>query len=637
MGPLMSATVRKIDLQNLSSLEPTFKVRSIGEILIDCGYSTPSDVATALAKQSKSDATLGEILLASKGVSAYDLQKAISLQSEMELVSTPFPALNHETTIPITVQEMLKYNFAPIARTDNQIKIAISDPSSIASIQSICDRHNVLPQFVLSSRTAIHGHIATIGKSHLSRSAEMVCPEPLSCRRLMYRGKNYRILFSLLLMATILGFFGWLEFTIFAIALTTFIGNGMLKCACLFAFLFKKTATQPPLKSHQKLERVSILVPLYKESYIVERLIKRLIELEYPKELLDIFLICEEDDKKTQTRISHTPLPPHISMVVAPKGEIQTKPRAMNYALNFYKGSIIGVYDAEDAPEYDQVYKAVRHLQRADPRVVCVQARLDFFNQNTNWLARCFTIEYAMLFRVILRGLQKLDLPIPLGGTSMFIKRNALIEWGQWDAHNVTEDADLGIRLFRQGLRVECLDSTTYEEANYKFKSWVKQRSRWLKGFIVTWITHMRTPKRLFADLGFCRFMAFNALLLGTVITYLMIPLLLPYWLLSLGITPPMFGSLPQGVLPIMLLVLVLGEPLLFMLGLYATANKKHKPLRPTLLTMFAYWPLASFAAYKALYELITAPAYWDKTEHGLNDHEFSAEIASLTLPKWRR
>ena len=633
----MSVHAKKLEPQNLTDFTPSFKPRSIGEILIECGYSTPSDVATALAKQTKSDASLGEILLATKGVTAFDLQKAISLQSEMELISEPFPALDAQNDVEISVQDMLKYGFAPIAKTDTQLRIAISNPSNIASIQAICDRNKVHPQFVLSSRSAINDQIATIGKAHLSKSAELVCPETLSCRRLMYRGKNYPMLFGLLCTAIILGVFGWLETAIFAIALTTFIGNGVLKFSCLMAFLFKKNTPLPPIKTHQKLERVSILVPLYKESYIVERLIKRLIELDYPKELLEIFLICEEDDKKTQTRIANTPLPPHISMVIAPKGQIQTKPRAMNYALNFCKGSIIGVYDAEDAPEYDQVHKAVRHLQRADPRVVCVQARLDFFNQNTNWLARCFTIEYASLFRVILRGLQKLDLPIPLGGTSMFIKRNALIEWGQWDAHNVTEDADLGIRLYRQGLRIECLDSTTYEEANYKFTSWVKQRSRWLKGFIITWLTHMRTPRKLYADLGTASFLAFNALLLGTVITFLMVPLLLPYWLLSFGITPPIGGTLPHGVLPIMLIVLVLGEPLLLLLGYYATSSKKHKPLRPTLLTMFAYWPLASLAAYKALFELITAPAYWDKTEHGLNDHQFSAEIAHLTLPKWRQ
>ena len=242
-----------------------------------------------------------------------------------------------------------------------------------------------------------------------------------------------------------------------------------------------------------------------------------------------------------------------------------------------------------------------------------------------------------MLFRVILQGLQRLDLPIPLGGTSMYIRRDALTKWGQWDAHNVTEDADLGMRLYRKGFRVECLDSTTYEEANYKFRSWVKQRSRWLKGFVMTWITHIRTPVQTYKDMGFLAFLAFNFLMLGTVVTYLMIPLLLPYWLLSMGIIPPVFGTLPYGVLPFMIIVLAIGEPLLIVVGFYATRTDKHRPLRLTLFTMFLYWPLASLAAYKAAYELITAPVYWDKTEHGLNDDSFGAEIDDLTLPTWRK
>jgi cellulose synthase/poly-beta-1,6-N-acetylglucosamine synthase-like glycosyltransferase len=623
--------------QSYSDFDPSFKVRSIGEILVDSGYSTPNDVAKALAKQSRSEATLGEILLADRGVTAFHLQKAISFQSRMEILSQPFPVLTDGSDFKITIQDMLKFNFAPLAWVDKRLKIAISDPSSISIIQEICIDNNIQPQFVLSSQTVIQSHIAALGKEHLSYSAEVACPEGFSCREFVTRGKSYPALFCLACITILLGWFGCLEVAVFAIALTTFIGNGSLKLACLFAFLFQKKAVKQAVKLHKKLERVSILVPLFKESHIVERLISRLIELDYPKELLEILLICEEDDVKTQARISHTPLPSHIRMIVTPRGEIQTKPRAMNYALNFCKGTIIGVYDAEDAPEYDQVYKAVRHLQQADPRVVCVQARLDFFNQDTNWLSRCFTIEYAMLFRIILQGLQKLDLPIPLGGTSMFIKRKALIKWGQWDAHNVTEDADLGIRLFRHGLRVECLDSTTYEEANYKFRSWVKQRSRWLKGFIVTWLTHMRTPHQLITDIGVVSFIAFNVLLLGTVITYLMIPLLLPYWLLSFGIVPPLIGALPYGVLPIMIVVLALGEPLLMLLGFYATKTAKHRKLRPTILTLFAYWPLASLAAYKAVYELITAPAYWDKTEHGLNDKQYADEIAKLTLPKWRK
>lgn len=611
--------------------------RRIGEVLIAHGYTTPDALAKALALQQHSDASLGEILIAQHSVTAINLHRALGIQANLNFTETPYQPDGQVTQFPFHYKEMLENNFVPIAADSSDIKIAIFNPADVGSISALCDERGVTPNFLLSSKNEVHTQIAKIGKSHFSKSAEYACPDRYSCRPHLKRKNN--TLFSIVAIMTTaaLMYLGWLETLLFVIALTVFSGNGLLKLSCLLAFLFKEAPYGAATKANQNLEKVSILVPVFRETYIVERLIKRLSQLDYPKELLEIYLICEEEDESTQTRISHASKPDHIRMLVAPKGEIQTKPRAMNYALNFCQGAIVGIYDAEDAPEYDQVYKAVRHLQSSPDNVVCVQARLDFFNQNTNWLARCFTIEYAMLFRVILQGLQRLDLPIPLGGTSMYIRADALKKWGQWDAHNVTEDADLGMRLYRKGLRVECLDSTTYEEANYKFRSWVKQRSRWLKGFVMTWLTHIRTPIQTYREMGFFAFIAFNVLMLGTVVTYLVIPLLLPYWLLSVGVIPPIFGTLPYGVLPFMVAVLALGEPLLIIVGYYATQTDKHRPLRPTLLTLFAYWPLASLAAYKAAYEVITAPAYWDKTEHGLNDDVFGAEIDALTLPEWRK
>jgi cellulose synthase/poly-beta-1,6-N-acetylglucosamine synthase-like glycosyltransferase len=611
--------------------------RRIGEVLVAHGYTTPADLSKALALQQHSDASLGEILIAQHSVTAINLHRALGIQANLNFTEAPYVAGGGATQFPFHYKEMLDNNFVPIASDSSDIKIAIFNPGDVGAISDLCDQRGVTPHFVLSSKEKIHLRIAEIGKDHFSKLAEYACPDDYSCR--VHLGRKNNLWFSIAaLMATgALIYLGWLETLLFIIALTVFAGNGILKLTCLMAFLFKKPPQKKPLKVNKKLEKVSILVPVFRETYIVERLIKRLSQLDYPKELLEIYLICEEEDKSTQIRITNASKPDHIRMLVAPKGEIQTKPRAMNYALNFCKGAIVGIYDAEDAPEYDQVYKAVRHLQSTPDNVVCVQARLDFFNQNTNWLARCFTIEYAMLFRVILQGLQRLDLPIPLGGTSMYIRTDALKKWGQWDAHNVTEDADLGMRLYRKGLRVECLDSTTYEEANYKFRSWVKQRSRWLKGFVMTWSTHIRTPVQTYREMGFFAFLAFNVLMLGTVVTYLVIPLLLPYWLLSIGIIPPIIGTMPYGVLPFMVAVLALGEPLLIIVGYYATQTDKHRPLRPTLFTLFAYWPLASLAAYKAAFEVITAPAYWDKTEHGLNDDNYGAEIDELTLPEWRK
>jgi cellulose synthase/poly-beta-1,6-N-acetylglucosamine synthase-like glycosyltransferase len=189
-----------------------------------------------------------------------------------------------------------------------------------------------------------------------------------------------------------------------------------------------------------------------------------------------------------------------------PLGTLQTKPRALNYALSFAKGSIIGVYDAEDAPAPDQLHVVVNRFAQRGPEVVCLQGQLDFYNSHSNWLAHCFTVEYATWFRIMLPSLERLGLAIPLGGTTLFFRRDILESLGGWDAHNVTEDADLGIRLARHGYRTEIIDTVTQEEANARAWPWVKQRSHWLKGYAITYGVHMRSPLKLWRDLGAWRF-----------------------------------------------------------------------------------------------------------------------------------
>ena len=199
-------------------------------------------------------------------------------------------------------------------------------------------------------------------------------------------------------------------------------------------------------KPKQRLPKVSILVPLFRETEIAHALIARLTRLTYPKCLLDVILVMEEEDETTRKTLAAIDLPPWIRPVIVPDGSPRTKPRAMNYALDFCQGDIIGIFDAEDAPDPDQITIVARRFQTAPPDVVCLQGVLDYYNPRQNWLARCFTIEYATWFRLMLPGLARLGFAIPLGGTTLYFRRDVLEELGGWDAHNVTEDADLGFR-----------------------------------------------------------------------------------------------------------------------------------------------------------------------------------------------
>jgi glycosyltransferase XagB len=309
-----------------------------------------------------------------------------------------------------------------------------------------------------------------------------------------------------------------------------------------------------------------------------------------------------------------------VRVVTVPDGQVKTKPRALNHALDYARGAIVGVYDAEDAPAPDQLRKVVAQFQRSGSDVACLQGVLDYYNPRTNWLSRCFTIEYAGWFRLILPGIARLGLVVPLGGTTLFFRREVLENLGGWDAHNVTEDADLGLRLARHGYRTELIDTVTLEEANCRPLPWIKQRSRWIKGYMMTWAVHMRDPVLLWHQLGPRRFFGFQVLFLGTIAQFLLAPLLWSFVVVPFGVAHPLFNLLPAAVLWAMAGVFILSELTNVLIGVAGLQRTGHGLSLWWVPTMKVYFPIASLAAYKGLFELATRPFYWDKTTHGIFD-----------------
>lgn len=367
----------------------------------------------------------------------------------------------------------------------------------------------------------------------------------------------------------------------------------------------------------RRLPKVSILVALFQEKHIAARLIKRLKNLDYPRELLDVLLIVEADDDTTKAALQKCDLPHWTKIIPVPKGALRTKPRAMNYALEFCRGTIIGVYDAEDAPEPDQIHAVVRRFHERGPKVACLQGVLDFYNPSHNWMSRCFTIEYASWFRVILPGLARLGLPIPLGGTTLFFRREALEALGAWDAHNVAEDADLGIRLARQGYRTEIINTVTLEEANCRLWPWVRQRSRWIKGYAATWAVHMRQPRQLLHDLGWRGFLGVHVLFGGSLSQYFLAPFLWSFWVIPLGFEHPLQTRVPPAMLWTIVAIFIFSEVITVLIGMLAVAQGRHRRLLKWVPSLHFYYPLAVIAAAKAAYELLSRPFFWDKTSHG--------------------
>lgn len=368
------------------------------------------------------------------------------------------------------------------------------------------------------------------------------------------------------------------------------------------------------------LPSISILIALYGEAAIAPRLIRRLSMLDYPRDRLEVLILVEDDDHATRDALAASLLPPWMRVVACPQGTIRTKPRAMNIGLDICRGSIVGVYDAEDAPEPEQLLKVAATFAVAPPQTACLQGTLHFYNPETNWLARCFTMEYAVWFRLVLPGLVRLGLPIPLGGTTVFLRREALEQVGGWDAHNVTEDADLGFRLARHGFKTDVLYSTTGEEANCRTLPWIKQRSRWNKGYLMTWLVHMRDPVALWRDLGPRGFAGMQVLLLGSVLQPILAPALWTLWLLSLGLPHSVALDLNATQLHHILLVMLLTEAFTALIALIAIHRAGHPVRWPWVIVLSLYFPLATLASAKAIAEAATRPFHWDKTQHGAFD-----------------
>lgn len=378
------------------------------------------------------------------------------------------------------------------------------------------------------------------------------------------------------------------------------------------------------------LPRYTVLVPAYGEPEVIGRLISTLGTLVYPKEKLEILLLLEADDQVTIAAARPALVnEPTISLVLVPPAEPRTKPKALNYGLLRSSGDIVTIYDAEDRPEPLQLLKAALALDAAPPNVVCVQARLDFFNQQQNFITKWFTLDYRMWFTQMLPGLAQLGAPIPLGGTSNHIRRDALLEVGAWDAYNVTEDADLGIRLHRQGYRTGVVDSTTYEEANSDFVNWIKQRSRWYKGYVQTSLVHLRHPRALLRDLGPSGFALFVLFVAGTPVLAALNPI---FWTMTLAwfVWHPAIiaEAIPTLTYFVGQSAWIGGNALVLYSWLLSTRDPREKLWLAALLAPL-YWIMMSIAALKAVLQLLTAPSYWEKTQHGLDDETILAEVQS--------
>lgn len=587
------------------------------------GAIDPGTLDGALRRRARHNVPLGEILRASGEIGARTLYRALARQHDTTLLevgaSRPDPRLIDRLGAPFCARTRL----LPLRATGAVRLIATSRPHLFENHRAELERLCGPVGMVVAGERAIESALIAHRGHALVRRAESRVAREVSCRGLSGLALARGLGVVLLALAAALILSPASLFTCAAaLALFVFaINTAVLVANTIFALRPLPAAAQKDDPVPIRLPQVTLLVPLHKERRIAGALLDRLDRLDYPRELLEICLVTEAGDTVTRQTLAATDLPPWIRCISVPPGTVTTKPRAMNFALDFCAGSIVGIYDAEDAPAPDQIMRMVCQFHRSPPDIACLQGRLNFYNPNASWISRCFAIEYSCWFNIMLPGLHRLGWPIPLGGTTLFFRRDVLEELGAWDAHNVTEDADLGLRLARRGYRTNLLDSTTLEEATCRATPWIRQRSRWLKGYAITWAVHMASPAALWRDLGAWRFLGVQVLFLGALLSSLLAPVLWSFWCLALAWPHP-WGGAPEAAIVALAVAMAAGTLLSManhLVGLRLTGAPVARAWLPV---MQLYFLLGSVAILKGLADLIFRPFYWDKTAHGVSAPE---------------
>lgn len=423
---------------------------------------------------------------------------------------------------------------------------------------------------------------------------------------------------SFLLVATTL------TLTVTAAVLSSIFGILIaLRLLATVSALLRGKAPEPLRMANSQLWTLTILIPLLREEAgVVRGLVNAIANLDYPPEKLDLKILVEADDDKTIKAVLDTGLPAWFEIIPVPPGDPRTKPKALNYGLASARGQFVAVFDAEDRPSPEQPRAAMAAFQTGGKSLGVVQAPLLIHNGRDGWLARQFQIEYAIHFKLWLPFLARLGLPLALGGTSNYFRRDRLEAAGGWDAWNVTEDADIGLRLARFGGEARMIAPPTFEEAPSRLKPWMSQRTRWMKGHLQTWLVLMRKPFKAAREMGFVRFAATQITLGGALLaSALHAPLLLwlPFGLLLGGMEPWYSALFAAGYSSTLFAALAAGQQ----------TGKWWALLSPL------YWPLQSIAMLRALIEMKLRPHFWAKTPHSVTDISpiDVGSAASLALP----
>jgi len=611
----------------------------LGELLVAHGVLEEQHLQEALGIQKKWGTRLGDILLAKGWVRAFDFYQVLAHHYNLPFINLMEEPLDPDLLVESDTDLYTEYLALPWQRRNGRLTVVMADPNPQA-MEFIRQHFGEDIDFAITSKFDIMWELQHNKDAYLSHQAVYALSEhdnEMSARQ-VFTGQQLVVIYVILLLLL-------LSITLYPIA-TLVTLNFMIAVFLLLNFGMRAVLTwvggdrhidvkvsdnQVKLLNEKELPTYTILVPMYKEPEVIKYLAGALRNLDYPLSKLDIKLILEEDDIETIEVAKSLGLEGIFEIIRVPDSLPKTKPKACNYALHFARGDIVTIYDAEDRPEPDQLKKVVAAFRAAPDNTVCIQARLNYFNANENWLTKMFTLEYSLWFDFYLPALEALKIPIPLGGTSNHFKMEVLREVDAWDPFNVTEDADLGVRITQLGYRVGVVNSTTFEEANSRYGNWIRQRSRWIKGYMQTYLVHMRSPIELYKSIGAVGFWGFQFFIGGAVLSTLLAPLLYAMYVIWLVTDTHYFDVVfPPLVLYISLINLLLGNGYLIYLSMLGAFKRHLYFLIPFGLTMPIYWLMMSVAAYKALWQLIHNPFYWEKTLHGITSYNVEDDVKEV-------
>jgi cellulose synthase/poly-beta-1,6-N-acetylglucosamine synthase-like glycosyltransferase len=538
-------------------------------------------------------------------------------------LGTDIDRLEYAETAGLNAEVILSAGVLPAdaQHRDKRPTIALNG-MNLRTVYALVERNPLLgKRFRITSNTRLRSLVERSSAEKLADDAafglRLERPEYSASRG---RFNNYVFgLFAAMALAALSYYFALkaVFFAVEAALALTFLSWSALR---IYACFIRPAAIKRASVSDKDLPIYTILVPLHREAEVAADLVAAISALNYPREKLDVKLILEADDQETIAAVRAINLDPCFEIFISPDRGPRTKPKALRAALPFSRGEFVVVYDAEDCPDPDQLRDAYSRFLSAGEKLACVQAKLAIDNKSSNFLTAHFRAEYSGLFEVLLPALVRLRLPVPLGGTSNHFRIDALRHVGGWDPHNVTEDADLGVRLARFGYATDVVDSTTWEEAPARLGAWLMQRTRWMKGWVQTYVVHMRRPALLYRQLGTRGFLAFQLLIGGTVLAALVHPIFV-LWLIkdaafgSLLVQSDLLLTAQKGLVLITLAGGYFGSGLLALVGLRRRGQISSAWI---VLTIPFYWLLLSAAAWRAIWKLLVAPYQWEKTAHGV-------------------